>query len=182
MNSLGNLCLDLFITVDPGISELLQDKITTIHWNRPPSTASSIPSMLLHRIFGKFVNDCENYKLMAANNKLVWKLSTAMSRFFNEEVDRASKFRQILLDSNINTYMTTIEGTELVMDSDVQWHSFCCAIIQVKNEIGFNSTQPHAQGISYYIHSTKSTVAACPGFRFPCILITLFGELSIIHC
>jgi hypothetical protein len=55
-------------------------------------------------------------------------------------------------------------------------------IEEIKNEIGSGGTQPHAQGISYYIHSTKSSVAERSGFRFPCILIMLFGKLTVFRC
>ena len=57
-----------------------RDARPTVRWDRPPPAASSIPSTLLHPIFGKFIGDCENYEPTAAN--LVWSLSTAMSGFF----------------------------------------------------------------------------------------------------
>jgi len=103
----------------------------------------------------------------------------AMSGFFEDEKARASKFREILRDLGIHASATTIEGTKFITDGDVQLLGFRLAIIEVKNEIGSLGAQPHAQGISYYIHATKSSVAGQPNFRFPCILITLFGRLSI---
>jgi len=102
-----------------------------------------------------------------------------MSGFFEDEKARASKFREILRESDIDSSATTIEGTKFITDGDVQSLGFRLTIIEVKNEIGSKGAQPHAQGISYYIHSTKSLVTRRPGFRFPCILITLFGKLSI---
>jgi hypothetical protein len=104
-----------------------------------------------------------------------------MSGFFKDESVRASKFREILQDSRFDAFATTIEGTKFKTDGDIQSLGFRCAIIEIKNEIGSGGAQPHAQGISYYIHSTKSSVAEMPGFRFPCILITLFGKLSVLH-
>ena len=160
---------------------LQRDEQHTICWNRPPSAASSIPPMLLHPIFSKFIDDCENYEPTAANNNLVWTLSAAMSGFFKDEAGRASKFQEILQDSGIDTSTTKIEGTKFKTDADIQSQGFCRTIIEVKNEIGSKGAQPHAQGISYYIHSTKSPVTRRPGFRFPCILIMLFGKLSIFH-
>jgi hypothetical protein len=162
-------------------AELQRDERHTIRWNRPPSAASSIPSTLLHPIFGEFIDDCENYEPTAADNKLVWTLSAAMSGFFEDESARASKFREILQDSRFEAFATKIEGTKFKTDGDIQSLGFRRAIIEIKNEIGSGGAQPHAQGISYYIHSTKSSVAEMPGFRFPCILITLFGKLSVFH-
>lgn len=58
-------------------AELQRDK-------RPPSAASSIRRTLLHPISSRFIDDCEKYEPTAADNKLVLKLSTAMSGFFEE--------------------------------------------------------------------------------------------------
>jgi hypothetical protein len=157
-------------------AELQQDDRHTIRWNRPASAASSIPCTLLHPIFGQFIDDCENSEPTAADNKLVWKLSTEMSRWLEDETARASMFREILRDSDIHASATTIEGTKYTTEGDIQSHSFRLAIIEAKKEIGAKGPEPHAQGISYYIHSTKSSVTTRPGFRFPCILITLFGK------
>ncbi len=77
-------------------AQLQRDERHAIRWNRPPSATSSIPSTLLHPIFGEFIDDCENHKPSPDDNKLVWKLSMAMSGFFEDEKARASKFREIL--------------------------------------------------------------------------------------
>jgi hypothetical protein len=162
-------------------AKLQLDERHAIRWNRPPSAASSIPSTLLHPIFGEFIDDCENYEPTAADNQLVWTLSAAMSGFFTHESTRASKFREILRDSHFEAFVSKIEGTRFKTDGDIQSLGFRRGIIEMKNEIGSGGPQPHAQGISYYIHSTKSSVAEMPGFRFPCILITLVGKLSVFH-
>jgi hypothetical protein len=104
-----------------------------------------------------------------------------MSGFFKDESTRASTFREILQDSHFDAFVSKIEGTKFKTDGDIQSLGFRRAIIEIRNEIGSGGAQPHAQGISYYIHSTKSSVAEMPGFRFPCILITLFGKLSVFH-
>jgi hypothetical protein len=162
-------------------AKLQRDERHTIHWNRPPSAASSIPPTLLHPIFGKFIDDCENYEPTAADNKLVWTLSAAMSGFFKDESTRPSTFREILQGSGFEVFKTKIGGTQFKTDGDIQSLGFRHTITEVKNETGSGRAEPHAQGISYHIHSTKSSVAEIPGFRFPCILITLVGKLSVFH-
>jgi len=169
------------LAVASEFAKLQGDKQYTIHWNRPPSAASSIPPTLLHPIFGKFIDDCDDHEPTVADNKLVWKLSTAMPEFFHDEDTRASEFRGILRDSGIDTSATTIEGTKFKTDGDIQSRGCRLAIIEVKNEIGSKGAEPHAQSILYYFHSTQSSVAHRPGFGFPCILITLFGKLSIFR-
>jgi hypothetical protein len=161
--------------------ELQRDKQ---HWNRPPSAASAIACMLLHPIFGKFINDYENYEPTAADSKLVWTLSAAISSFFKDEATRASKFREIPPDSGIHASVTTIEGNKFISDSDVQSQGFRRVIIEFKNKIGSKGAESHAQAISYYIHATKSSVTMIPSFIFPCILITLsrFFTVSYLQC
>ena len=90
-------------------------------------------------------------------------------------------FREILQGSGFEVFKTKIGGTQFKTDGDIQSLGFRHTITEVKNETGSGRAEPHAQGISYYIHSTKSSVAEIPGFRFPCILITLVGKLSVFH-
>jgi hypothetical protein len=130
--------------VPSAFAKLQRDEEHTIRWNRPPSAASAIPSTLLHPIFGKFVDDCENHEPTAAVNKLAWTLSAAMSGFFKDEMTRASKFREILQGSDIDASAITIDGTKFITDGDVQSQGFRHAIIEVKNEIGSLGAEPHA--------------------------------------
>ena len=90
-----------------------------------------------------------------------------MSGSFKDEVGRASKFREILQDSGIDISTTKIAGTKFKTDSDIQSQGFRPTIIEAKNKVGSKGAQPHAQGILYYIHSTKSSVTRRPGFIFP---------------
>jgi len=105
--------------VPPEFAELQRDERHTIRWNRPPSAASSIPSTLLHPIFGKFIDDCENCESTAADNKLVWTLSAAMSGFFKDESARASTFWEILHDSHFEAFETKVEGTKFKTDGNI---------------------------------------------------------------
>ena len=111
--------------------KLQQDKQHMIHWNRPPWAAPCIPSTLLHPIFGEFKDDCRNYKPTAADDKLVLKLSTEMSDFFDNEAAQASKFREILRDSDIDTSATVVEGTGFTTDGDIQLKGFRFVILEV---------------------------------------------------
>ena len=162
-------------------SKQQNDKERAIHFDRPPSTAFPIPATLLNPIFGKFIDDCQTHEPTAEDNKLILKLSTAMSSFFGDELTRASKFREILGASKMDFTSTVLEGTRYTTDGDIQSNKCRYAILEVKNEIGSSSAEPHFQAMSYYVCSTKPKVSERAHFRFPCILITLFGELSILQ-
>lgn len=158
-----------------------KDPDLTIHWDRPPSAAHTIPSTLLHPIFGAFMDDCENHEPTPDDNKLVMALSATMSGFFTDETGRASKFRELLRQHDIDLRATTIDGSNYTTDGDVQYKGFRYAIAEVKNEIGSTKAEPHMQVLSYYIHSTTSFSKEKPAFRFPCIAITLFGRFLVFH-
>ena len=61
--------------------ELQRDERHTIRWNRPPSASSSIPPTLLHPIFSKFIDDCENYEPTAADNTCLDAVSSDVPLF-----------------------------------------------------------------------------------------------------
>jgi hypothetical protein len=131
--------------------------------------------MLLQQIFSKFIDDCENHQPMAADSKLVWTLSATMFSFFTDGTTRASKFQEILQDSDIAVSATTIDGSLLTATFSSK---FPLCDNRGKNKIGSKGAEPHTQAISYYIHANKSSVTRMPDSQFPCILITLFGKFS----
>ncbi|KAG2116464.1 uncharacterized protein F5147DRAFT_568096, partial [Suillus discolor] len=141
----------------------------------PPENAHTIPCTLLHPIFGTFIDDCENLEPTPDDNKLAMTLSAVMSGFFTDETARASRFREILQEHNIGMMGTTIDGTAYGPDGDIQHKGFRYAIAEVKSELGSTPAEPHMQAILYYIRFTESFAKAKPTFRFPCIIITLFG-------
>ncbi|KAG2084900.1 hypothetical protein BD769DRAFT_1374621, partial [Suillus cothurnatus] len=155
--------------------DIQKDPNLAIRWDRPRNAADTIPSTLLHPIFGEFMDDCENHEPTAADNKLVMALSVAMSGFFTNETFRASKFREILQEHGIDVRATTLSNSTCSTDGDMQYKGFRYAIVEVKNELGSTSTEPHMQALLYYIHSTKTFANKKPSFRFPCLAITLFG-------
>ncbi|KAG1731694.1 hypothetical protein EDB19DRAFT_2007418 [Suillus lakei] len=140
------------------------NSVHTIHWDRPPSAAHTIPTTLLHPIFGEFMDDCQNHTPTPDDHKLVMALSAAMSGFFKDEDERTGVIPG-----------TSINYTAYNTDGDMQYKGFRYAIAEVENEIGSTKAEPHMQVLSYYIHSTTPFVKAKPAFRFPCIAITLFG-------
>lgn len=150
---------------------------------RPPSALDTIPSTLLHPIFGAFIDDCKNHEPTPDDYKLVRALSAAMSGFFRNETEQASAFYEVLQEHDISLRATTIEYASDSTSGDMQYKGFRYAIAQVGAGVGFPKAEPHMQALSTYIHSTGSFAKDWPAFRFPCILITLslFGPgLSFI--
>ncbi|KAG2125667.1 hypothetical protein DEU56DRAFT_565712 [Suillus clintonianus] len=78
-------------------------------------------------------------------------------------------------EHGIDLTASMINGTAYTTDGDMQHKGFRFAIAEIKNEIGSSRYEPHMQALLYYIHSTKTFAKDDPAFRFPCILISLFG-------
>jgi len=159
-------------------SRLQGDPATAIHFDRPRSAALSIPTTLLHPIFGKFLDDCENLQVKAEDNALVMELSQGMSGFFDNETGRATKFQEILRKHGIELQATKIDPYEDFADGDMRFRGFRYAI--VKDEIVSAAAEPHAQAIWHYHYSTARFAHQNSGFRFPCILISLFGKFAVL--
>ncbi|KAG2072092.1 hypothetical protein BDR04DRAFT_1052092 [Suillus decipiens] len=135
-----------------------------VRWDRPPSAADTIPSTLLHPIFGTFMDDCDNLEPTPDDNKLALALSVAMSRFFMNEMEREYLFHTVLQEHEIDLSAMRIHGT-----------TYSHVIAQVTNEIGSTEAEPHIQALSTYIRATNPFAKDNPAFRFPCIVIALFG-------
>lgn len=160
--------------------ELIQENPDlAVRWNRPPSVADAIPSTLLHPVFGAFMDDCENIEPTPDDNELVMALSVAMSGFFGGGAERACRFREVLQEHDIDLSPIRINGATYNTDGDQQYKYFRHAIAQVTNEIGSTEAELHMQALSCYIHSTNSFAKDNPAFRFPSIVITLFGECVV---
>ncbi|KAG2030784.1 hypothetical protein BDR03DRAFT_1033765, partial [Suillus americanus] len=160
--------------------ELIQENPDlAVRWDRPPSVADAIPSTLLHPVFGAFMDDCENIEPTPDDNELVMALSVAMSGFFGGGAERACRFREVLQEHDIDLSPIRINGATYNTDGDQQYKYFRHAIAQVTNEIGSTEAEPHIQALSCYIHSTNYFAKHNPAFRFPSIVITLFGESAV---
>jgi len=122
------------------------------------------------------MDDCDPHQPAIEDNALVLTLSAAMCGFVEHQSTRASRFREVLRMHGIDTSPTTIDNTEFTTDGDMQFSGFRYLIIEVVNEIGPIGAEPYQKAMSKYMHSTKTFASEQPGFRFPCMLITIFGK------
>ena len=72
-------------------SELQQNLAQHIMWSRPPGGDATIPVTLLHPIFRRFVDDCENHQPVRRDNELVLEMMQNMAAFFPNKVARAAE-------------------------------------------------------------------------------------------
>ncbi|KAI6006425.1 hypothetical protein EDC04DRAFT_2969244 [Pisolithus marmoratus] len=143
--------------------KILQSTDRKIEWTRPPDGISTIPVMLLHTVFGEFVDECHTHEPTSEDNTFVLELSSQMSKFFENERIVASS----IADSDYQT------------DRDVHMNGRRYMILEVKSEVGSKGAEPYCQAILYYFEGSKDKVMKASKkhmqFNFPCLIITLFG-------
>ena len=161
-------------------SNLQQNAKQKIVWSRPPAADATVPVTLLHPLFRKFVDDCENHHPISSDNDLVRELMAEMSIFFPDENKRAAKLREIMTKHGISldTYTVTSKGHHFLTDGAVVINGDPIAILEVKGEIGSAGAEPYAQVVLYYTHSTLRK-AGFSKFNFPALLITHFGQTPL---
>jgi hypothetical protein len=145
------------------------------HFNRPPSTAATIPITLFESIFAQFQEDCEAYTPTAKDHAFVLKLSLSMSGFYDDEEKRAAQAREDVgtygldfLAAAIGAYMT---------DGDLRWKEFCYALLEYKGEIGAGGADPPFQAIWYYVAFMRPLCAENIFSNLPCFVLYAFGKL-----
>jgi len=147
------------------------------NWNFPTCAPSSkeIPSTLLHPIFGEFIDDCDHHETTETDNALALSLSVEMTGYLSKEI-RVATFQDVLQRHGIHMSSTTIDNTAFTTDGDMQLNGYRYVILEVKNEKGSVSSQ----AFSYYTHSIIPFTRDNHTFRFPCLLITLFGKFCVL--
>ncbi|PVG03682.1 hypothetical protein CPB86DRAFT_695030 [Serendipita vermifera] len=74
------------------ISGILEEKV---FYNRPTPTRKAIPIALLHSVFSKFLDDCQNHKPTEEDNCWVREIRYAMLKEYQTESSRCDAFRGI---------------------------------------------------------------------------------------
>ncbi|KAH8924591.1 hypothetical protein BT69DRAFT_1349368 [Atractiella rhizophila] len=145
-----------------------------IFCNRPRSATTTNPTTLLHPVFGRFLDDCENYEITAADNAFVMELSSTMSDFYPSEVTRAAAVRELFAEWGVKMVVSHTPG-EFVTDGDKLVRKHRCAIMEFKNEISSKGAEPYAQAGLNYFDSTGDHATVFERSPLPCILILVFG-------
>ncbi|KAF8316720.1 uncharacterized protein EI90DRAFT_3171070 [Cantharellus anzutake] len=102
-------------------------------FNRPPSTAATIPITLHNPIFGQFQDDCNTYIPTKADHDL--KLSSSMSEFCDAEKGRVEKILE-----------------------DLRCNNFCFGLMEVKSEIILGGAEPIFEAAWYYAANLGSNL------------------------
>jgi hypothetical protein len=161
-----------------------QDPKRRLECNRPPSATAIIPATLLHPVFGEFLDTCNSGNVTEEDHDFAWKLSQAMSSFYDKEYSRAEAVREIFEQHGLHFICTKIQGTKYETDGDISVNGYRYAVMETKNEVGNKGAEPYAQASLYYREATRPHVAQLAHLTFPCLLILIFGlsEFFFFYC
>ncbi|KAH8917023.1 hypothetical protein BT69DRAFT_1355087 [Atractiella rhizophila] len=146
---------------------------TMIYCNRPETAAATIPPTLLHPVFGTFLDKCESHEVTLEDNALARELCSAVSDFYPNEDRRAEAIHDIFANHGIHLIPSDIK--QYRTDGDISGRGLSCTIAEFKNEIGNSGAEPYAQGILYYLESTRDYAVKLPDSALPCMLVFIFG-------
>ncbi|KAI6010555.1 hypothetical protein EDC04DRAFT_2905818 [Pisolithus marmoratus] len=146
---------------------------------RPRKYEDFVPTVLLHPVFGQFIEDTKEIEVSAEDNKLVIELADAMSDLYKNEVERIDRVETVLKTFDIHFASTTIKRTGFQTDGDMAVKDYRYAIAEFKNEAGNTSGEPYFQSIGYYLESTRKEAVIMPSSPLPCFLLSFFGPYIV---
>ncbi|KAI6021983.1 hypothetical protein EDC04DRAFT_2575428 [Pisolithus marmoratus] len=146
---------------------------------RPRKYEDFVPTVLLHPVFGQFIEDTKEIEVSAEDNKLVVELADAMSDLYKNEAERIDRVETVLNTFDIHFASTTIKRTGFQTDGDVAVKDYRYAIAEFKNEAGNTSGEPYFQSIGYYLESTRKEAVIMSSSPLPCFLLSFFGPYIV---
>ncbi|KIK77136.1 hypothetical protein PAXRUDRAFT_835096 [Paxillus rubicundulus Ve08.2h10] len=151
---------------------------------RPRDLQETIPTTLLHPVFGQFIDDCHTHAITEEDNNLVEELANVMSALYATEDKRVNAVSKVLagywLDLRLNG---KVQGTPYVTDADISakidGHPHPYVIAEFKNEAATSSSEPYVQAVAYYLESTRMYASKMSGSVLPSFLFILFGPYIV---
>ena len=152
-----------------------QQKDTHIPCNRPSGFSTTLPPTLLHPVFGKFIDDAENFIPTADDVKFLHAFVAVMRNIYDEEHKRKETVLKLLRKHGIDAKPTMIG--KYTTDGDLSIGEFRLLIAEFKNEVGSKGAEPFFQAILYYLEATRSLASEYHNSVLPCIIVLIFGAM-----
>ncbi|KAF8426806.1 hypothetical protein L210DRAFT_3420544 [Boletus edulis BED1] len=144
-----------------------------MYCGRPRNRYETVPTILLHPVFGQFVHDCETVIPGPEDNHFAERLADVASGFFDNEASRVEA-----IDGEFREYHLPFTPTQMSKSATsrvmcVNGHH--CSIVQYKNEMAGTSSEAYHQAINYYFEWTRQTALAFWTSPLPCLLVIILG-------
>ncbi|KAI6043279.1 hypothetical protein EDC04DRAFT_2959147 [Pisolithus marmoratus] len=151
----------------------------SIPCGHPHKYEDHIPTVLLHPVFGQFIDDTKEIEVSAEDNKLVVELADAMSDLYKNKSKWIDNVGKVLTTFDIHFSITIIKCTGYETDGDMAVKDYCYVIAEFTNEAGNTSGEPYFQSIGYYLESMRKEGVTVPSSPLPCFLLSFFRPYII---
>ena len=145
---------------------------------RPRDCEETVPTTLLHPVFGQFVDDCQSVEVTPEDNRFVNRLAHAMSGLYPSEPERFRAVDKEFQSYNIHFTISEIKNSGYITDADINVNGHRFVVAEFKNENCSGSTEPYFQAIGYYLESTRESAVKFRRSTLPCLLLSIFGWSS----
>ena len=164
----------------PEFSKIQDNSAIRMFCNRPQMFTSTL-IMLLHLIFGQFVDNCKNCHTTPELACFALDLATQMCAFYPNEASREQVFHELAYEGlGIKLNATKVEGTDFTTDghASIGFHTYINT--ECKNEIGSMAADLYLQSAIYYHYHAKNSFCTVKNSRFPCLHIYYFSKCSLV--
>ncbi|KAG2029989.1 hypothetical protein BDR03DRAFT_879427 [Suillus americanus] len=151
---------------------------------RPRELDETIPTTLLHPVFGQFIDDSRTHTITEEDNRLVDELANVMSALYGAENERVDAVSKVLAGYGLGFLVKckvkgTVYETDAEMSVDVHNNRHPFVISEFKNEAATSSSEPYMQALAYYLESTRGFASKMSRSALPCFLLIIFGPYLV---
>ncbi|KAG8987238.1 hypothetical protein FRB90_003520 [Tulasnella sp. 427] len=154
-----------------------QRRTSLFRCGRPSDNLSTFPIVLAHPIFASFVSDCKTYQPAAEDLRLIVILSKEMSDAYESEVERVTKFVELMDQYGIPVAPYKIPNREDITNGDLHHGNYFYLIVGARKDSDAASGDAYIQSRAYYLAAAQN-VAAQTTRALPCMHIFSDGMQS----
>jgi hypothetical protein len=148
-----------------------------VDYNRPEAKRETIPIVLLHEVFGVFSDNCQEHVPTHQDNKLLVRLSAAISGIYKTDAERTHEFRKILREhGGVTLTPSKVKDSKFETDGDISIEGHIIALSEGKCEWTQLNSDPVLQAFVYWLQSLRSGPFSNFLTRLPCLIIYYAGE------
>jgi hypothetical protein len=153
-------------------------------YNRPVPSRETIPIVLLHNVFARFLDDCRNHAPTKEDNRWLRELRYAMLKEYDNEATRSEIFREIFLVHTSKELATAVNPEQTSYNTDGHLsRGYNFLLVTKGNESRDMSADPQLQSFAHYLNIVKKCAirARDTGERslvgkMPCLIVYYLGE------
>ncbi|KAI6030249.1 hypothetical protein EDC04DRAFT_3115486 [Pisolithus marmoratus] len=142
---------------------------------RPYRYEETIPTTLLHPVFGQFVDDCRKIEVTAEDNRFVERLATAMSALYDSEAERIQAVEMQFQSYHIHFTINETQTTGYLADRDNRHRYVIAEFACITGNFDL-----YLQAVEDYLESTRESAVKFVRSPLPCLLLAIYGPHLVV--